>query len=336
MFVDQVKIHARSGDGGNGSHSFRREKFVPRGGPDGGDGGDGGDVVFVVDAGLNTLLDYRYQQHINGQRGENGAKQKKTGKRGQDARIPVPPGTLIKDGETGEILADLIEHNQEEIILKGGRGGRGNVHFVSPTNRAPERADLGHEGQERYLELELKLIADVGLVGHPNAGKSTLLSRVSSAHPKIADYPFTTLQPNLGIVKYSTYESFVMADIPGLIEGAHTGKGLGMQFLRHVERTRILLFMIDVTSPNPEEDLAILKNELKHFSPHLLNKPSLLIATKIDQLPPEEHEGPFFNGQTDLGISSVTGINIEKLIKKLGESVQNHRQDAPEPLTRNT
>ncbi len=223
-------------------------------------------------------------------------------------------------------MADLLNENQREVILKGGRGGRGNVHFATPTNRAPERADLGHEGQERYLELELKLIADVGLVGHPNAGKSTLLSRMSSAHPKIANYPFTTLQPNLGIVKYDTYESFVMADIPGLIEGAHTGKGLGIQFLRHVERTRILLFMIDVTSPDPQRDLDILKNELKHFSPHLLEKPSLLIATKIDQLPPEEHQGPFLDGQTDLGISSVTGAGIPALIRHLGQKVSESRE----------
>lgn len=325
MFVDQVKIYARSGNGGNGSHSFRREKYVPRGGPDGGDGGNGGDVVFVVDTRLNTLLDYRYQQHINAKHGEHGAKSRKTGRRGEDAVIPVPPGTLIKDGETGEILADLLEENQKQVILEGGRGGRGNVHFATPTNRTPERADDGREGQERYLELELKLIADVGLVGHPNAGKSTLLSRLSSAHPKIADYPFTTLQPNLGIVKYDTYESFVMADIPGLIEGAHEGKGLGMQFLRHVERTRILLFMIDVTSPDPNQDLAILKNELQHFSPHLLKKPSLLIATKIDQLPPEEHKGPFLDGKTELGISSVSGTGLDLLIRHLGKIVSESR-----------
>lgn len=332
MFVDQVRVYARSGAGGNGSHSFRREKFVPRGGPDGGDGGDGGDVVFVVDSRLNTLLDYRYQQHINADRGEHGLGQKKTGKRGEDAVIPVPPGTLIKDGETGEILADLLEPEQRVVILKGGKGGRGNVHFVSPTNRAPERADLGRDGEERYLELELKLIADVGLVGHPNAGKSTLLSRVSSAHPKTADYPFTTLQPHLGIVKYDAFDSFVMADIPGLIEGAHEGKGLGMQFLRHIERTRILIFMIDVTSPDPEQDLEILQNELKHFSPHMLQKPSLLVATKIDQLPPEEHDGPFLDGKTDLGISSVTGTNLQKLVNRLGEKVSQSRQEDPSPL----
>lgn len=326
MFVDHVKIHAKSGDGGNGSHSFRREKFVPRGGPDGGDGGKGGDVVFVVDDRLNTLLDYRYQQHIKAGRGEHGAGQKKTGKQGEDAVIPVPPGTMIKDAETGEILADLITTDQKVVLLKGGRGGRGNVHFVSSTNRAPERADYGQDGEERELELELKLIADVGLVGHPNAGKSTLLSRVSSAHPKIADYPFTTLQPNLGIVKYDSFESFVMADIPGLIEGAHEGKGLGHQFLRHVERTRILLFMVDVTSPSPEEDLEILKNELRHFSPHLLEKPALLVATKIDQLPPEEHDGPFFDGKTNLGISSVTGVGLDNLVKQLGQIVSSSRQ----------
>jgi GTP-binding protein len=332
MFVDQVRIYARSGTGGNGSHSFRREKYVPRGGPDGGDGGDGGQVIFTVDPKLNTLLDYRYQQHISAEHAEHGAKQRKSGKRGEDAVIPVPPGTLVKDGESGEILADLLQPNQRVVILEGGRGGRGNVHFASPTNRTPERADLGQEGQERYLELELKLIADIGLVGHPNAGKSTLLARLSSAHPKIADYPFTTLQPNLGIVKYDTYDSFVMADIPGLIEGAHEGKGLGIQFLRHIERTRMLLFMIDVTSPDPQQDLAILKNELEQFSPHMLQKSSLLIATKIDQLPPEEHHGPFLEGEASLGISSATGAGIEMLVRRLGEMVSASRlQDEVEP-----
>ena len=318
MFVDFVRIRARSGNGGNGSHSFRREKY-------GGDGGDGGDVVFTVNTALNTLLDHRYKQHVSGEHGEHGTKQKRSGKRGEDIVIPVPPGTMVKDAETGEILADLIRDGQREVILMGGRGGRGNTHFASATNRTPERADLGREGRERYLELELKLIADVGLVGHPNAGKSTLLSRLSSAHPKIADYPFTTLQPNLGIVKFGAYDSFVMADIPGLIAGAHEGKGLGIQFLRHIERTRILLFMIDVTSPDPENDLAVLKNELAHFSSHLLDKPGFVIATKLDQLPEEEHAGPFFGGQADLGISSVTGLGLEALVRQLGEFVAKSR-----------
>lgn len=325
MFVDITKIYAKSGDGGDGCKSFRREKYVPRGGPDGGDGGNGGDLVFTVDARLSTLLDYRYQQHLNGGRGGHGSGQKKAGRRGEDIEIPVPPGTLIKDMETGEILADMTQIDQREILIKGGRGGRGNARFATPTNRAPERAEPGQRGEERRLELELKLIADIGLVGHPNAGKSTLLSRISAAHPKIADYPFTTLQPNLGIVKISDYESCVMADIPGLIEGAHEGKGLGFKFLRHIERTRILLFMVDISSEDPEADLAILKDELRQFSPELLKKPSMLVATKLDLLPPEDRKGPFFNDQTDLGISAVTGEGLNELVHRLGDQVRKDR-----------
>ncbi len=322
MFVDLTRIYARSGNGGNGCKSFRREKHVPRGGPDGGDGGKGGDVVFFADSRLSTLLDYRYQQHLNAGHGEHGSGQKRAGRRGDDAEIPVPVGTLIKDMETGEILADLAEPGQRVVLIEGGRGGRGNARFATPTNRAPEYVQPGEAGRERHLELELKLIADVGLVGHPNAGKSTLLSRVSAARPKIADYPFTTLQPNLGIVKCGDYDSFVMADIPGLIEGAHLGKGLGFQFLRHIERTRVLLFMVDVTSPNPEYDLAILKEELDRFSPKLREKPTMLIATKLDLLPPEQGKGPFFDGQTDMGISSVTGQGLDALIQALRDLIR--------------
>ena len=329
MFVDQVKIYARAGDGGNGCRSFRREKYIPRGGPDGGDGGDGGDVIFTVNPRLNTLLDYRYQQHLSAGRGEHGSGQKKSGKRGDDLSIPVPPGTLVKDAETGDILADLINPEQRVVVLKGGRGGWGNARFATPVNRAPERAEPGKLGEERRLELELKLIADVGLVGHPNAGKSTLLSRVSSAHPKIADYPFTTLQPNLGIVKHADFNSFVLADIPGLIEGAHEGKGLGFQFLRHIERTRILVFLIDVSSPNPAHDLEVLQSELRHFSPQLLNKPALMVASKIDLLPPEARTGPFLEGKSELGISSATGEGIQQFIYHLGDLVQKHRETDP-------
>lgn len=322
MFVDLTRIYARSGNGGNGCKSFRREKHVPRGGPDGGDGGNGGDVVFISDPGLSTLLDYRYRQHLSAGHGEHGSGQKKAGRRGEDAEIPVPVGTLIKDTETGEILADLTEPGQRIVLIEGGRGGRGNARFATATNRAPEYVQPGEAGRERQLELELKLIADVGLVGHPNAGKSTLLSRVSAAQPKIADYPFTTLQPNLGIVKCGDYDSFVMADIPGLIEGAHRGKGLGFQFLRHIERTRVLLFMVDVASPNPECDLAVLKEELDRFSPKLREKPAMLIATKLDLLPPEQRKGPFFQGQTDMGISSVTGQGLDALIQKLRDVIR--------------
>ena len=323
MFIDLTKIYARSGNGGNGCKSFRREKYVPHGGPDGGDGGDGGDVVFIADPRLATLLDYRYRQHLRAGHGASGSGQKRAGRRGDDAEIPVPVGTLVKDAETGELLADLTDPGQRVVLLKGGRGGRGNARFATPTNRTPEYAQPGRAGGERHLELELKLIADVGLVGHPNAGKSTLLSRISAARPKIADYPFTTLQPNLGIVKCGDYDSFVMADIPGLIEGAHAGKGLGFQFLRHIERTRVLLFMVDVTSPNPQRDLEILKGELDLFSPKLREKPAMLIATKLDLLPPEQRGASFFEGQTDLGISSVTGRGLDALVQKLRHSVRN-------------
>ena len=327
MFVDRVKVYALSGNGGNGCRSFRREKYVPRGGPNGGDGGDGGNVVFTVDSGLSTLLDYRYQQHLKAGNGQHGMGKNQAGKRGQDATIRVPPGTLIKDVETGEILADLTTPGEETVVVTGGKGGKGNARYASPTNRAPERADPGGAGEERHLELELKLIADVGLVGHPNAGKSTLLSRVSAAHPKIADYPFTTLQPNLGIVKFNDYNSFVMADIPGLIEGAHEGKGLGYQFLRHIERTRILLFLVDISSPAPKVDLETLQSELAHFSPALLQKPHLVVASKIDLLPPEQRHEPFLEGLTDLALSSATGEGIQTLVHRLGDLVSQNRTD---------
>ena len=326
MFVDSAKIYAQSGAGGNGCISFRREKFVPRGGPNGGDGGDGGDVVFVVDPMLTTLTDYRYQQHISAERGQHGMGKNRTGKRGEDAEVLVPPGTLIRDVETGQVLADLTEEGDRVVLLRGGRGGRGNARFVTSTNQAPHYADPGGDGEERRLELELKLIADVGLVGHPNAGKSTLLSRVSAAHPKIADYPFTTLRPILGIVPLPDRRSLVMADIPGLIEGSHEGRGLGYQFLRHIERTRVLLFLVDVSSASPEHDLQVLRNELSRFSPALLRKPSLTVASKIDLLPPEERTAPHLGGHADAAISAVTGEGVQALIHRLGDLVNQSRE----------
>lgn len=328
VFVDQVKILARSGDGGNGCCSFRREKFVPRGGPDGGDGGDGGDVVFEVDAHLSTLLDQRYRQHASAGRGQHGMGKNRTGNRGEDYVLRVPPGTVVKEAEGGDVLADLVEPGDCAIVVKGGRGGRGNARFATPTDQAPERVHPGSPGTELLLELELKLIADVGLVGHPNAGKSTLLSRLSAAHPKIADYPFTTLQPNLGIVPFGDFDSFVLADIPGLIEGAHKGKGLGFQFLRHVERTRVLLFMVDVTSPDPEADYAVLREELGHFSPALLQKPSYLAATKVDALPPEERHNVQIGGEAAHPISSVSGEGLEALVQKISILVVGNRRNA--------
>ena len=326
MFIDQAKLTVRSGDGGNGCRSFRREKFVPRGGPDGGDGGDGGDVVFLSDAGLNTLINYRFHRHIRAEHGKPGAGKKCKGRRGASALVRVPAGTVIRDAVTGETLADLAGRDERIVVVRGGRGGRGNARFATPTNRAPETAFPGESGQEKRLELELKLIADVGLVGYPNAGKSTLLSRISAAHPKIADYPFTTLQPHLGIVSYNDFDSFVVADIPGLIEGAHLGRGLGHRFLRHIERTRILLFLLDSSSSDPERDLDILRNELHRFSPELLNKASLTAFTKVDILAPEDKARNRLSDRY-LYFSSVSGEGIPELVQQLGRLVDRNRSD---------
>ena len=325
MFVDQVKIFVQSGNGGDGCRSFRREKYVPRGGPDGGDGGDGGDVKFLVDPSLNTLLDYRYRPQLKADRGGPGSGKKRTGKRGQDAEIRVPPGTLVRDFETREILSDLTVAGECVVLVKGGRGGRGNTRFATPTNQAPERTQPGEPGNAKHLELELKLIADAGLVGHPNVGKSTLLSRISAAHPKVANYPFTTLQPCLGIVRSGDFDTFVAADIPGLIEGAHKGRGLGHQFLRHIERTRVLLVLIDASSPAPQHDLRVLREELNHFSAKLLKKPMLVAASKIDLLPPERRARLLKELETEFSISSVTGEGIPALVSQLGELVRHTR-----------
>ncbi|KXG11460.1 GTPase ObgE [Anoxybacillus rupiensis] len=292
MFVDQVKIYVKGGDGGNGMVAFRREKYVPKGGPAGGDGGKGGDVVFVVDEGLRTLMDFRYQRHFKAAKGENGMSKGQHGKNAEDLVVKVPPGTVVMEAETKQVLADLTEHGQRFVVAKGGRGGRGNMRFATPANPAPEIAENGEPGEERDVILELKLLADVGLVGFPSVGKSTLLSVVSAAKPKIADYHFTTLVPNLGVVETDDGRSFVMADLPGLIEGAHQGVGLGHQFLRHIERTRVIVHVIDMAAiegRNPYEDYVIINEELKQYNLRLTERPQIIVANKIDMPNAEEN-----------------------------------------------
>ncbi|MBO2533274.1 GTP-binding protein [Planifilum fulgidum] len=285
MFVDYVKIYVRGGDGGNGAVAFRREKYVPRGGPAGGDGGRGGDVIFRVDEGLRTLIDFRYQKHFKAKRGEHGRSKGQHGASAEPLVVKVPPGTVVKDAETGEVIADLTRKGQEVVAARGGRGGRGNMRFVSPSNPAPEIAENGEPGEERWVELELKVLADVGLIGYPSVGKSTLLAAVSAARPKIADYHFTTLAPNLGVVDVGDGRSFVMADLPGLIEGAHQGVGLGHQFLRHVDRTRVLVHVVDMAAlegRDPYEDWVKINQELRLYREDLANRPQIVAANKMD------------------------------------------------------
>ncbi|AJH77882.1 MULTISPECIES: GTPase ObgE [Heyndrickxia] len=296
MFVDQVKIYVKGGDGGNGMVAFRREKYVPMGGPAGGDGGRGGDVIFEVDEGLRTLMDFRYKRHFKADHGENGMSKGKHGRGAEDMIVKVPPGTVVIDDDTKQTIADLTRHGERAVIAKGGRGGRGNIRFATPANPAPEIAENGEPGQERYIVLELKLLADVGLVGFPSVGKSTLLSVVSSARPKIAEYHFTTLVPNLGVVETEDGRSFVMADLPGLIEGAHEGVGLGHQFLRHIERTRVIVHVIDmaaVEGRDPYEDYLTINKELKAYHERLSERPQLIIANKMDLPGAEENLAAF-------------------------------------------
>ncbi len=283
-FVDYVKIHCTSGNGGGGSTHYRREKYIPKGGPDGGDGGRGGHIILKGNTQLWTLLHLKYQKHLKAGHGAHGSGNLKTGSQGEDKYIDVPVGTLARDAETQEILFEITADGQEEILVPGGRGGMGNNHFKSPTNQSPQYAQPGEEGREGWHVLELKVLADVGLVGFPNAGKSTLLSVLSDAKPEIGNYAFTTLRPNLGIVKYRDYRSFIMADIPGIIEGAHEGKGIGLRFLRHIERNSMLLFMISADSDNIKEEYNILLNELKSYNPDLLHKDRLLAITKSDMI----------------------------------------------------
>ena len=313
MFIDYVKIKVKAGQGGSGCVSFRREKHVPKGGPDGGDGGRGGNILIKADRNLSTLMDFRYKKNYAAKRGEHGQGDGKHGKNGTELLLRVPVGTLVKEFGTGKICCDLVNDQEEYILARGGRGGRGNARFDTAENRAPREWEVGNAGEEKEIELELKLLADVGLVGLPNAGKSTLLSAISAARPKIADYPFTTLQPNLGIVKYKDFKSFVVADIPGLIEGAHTGKGLGHHFLRHIERTRALAFLIDITDKNPRDTFNILYNELFAFSRMIVQKPYVIVYTKSDIQNENFSQKSFKKARQVLKISSVTGEGLMKL-----------------------
>jgi GTP-binding protein len=285
MFIDSARIYIKSGDGGNGIVSFRREKYIAAGGPDGGDGGKGGDVIFAVDEGMLTLSDFRYKRHYKAQNGQNGGPSNRTGRSGEDLVIKVPPGTIIRDEETGLVLADLTKADQKVVIAKGGKGGKGNRHFATSTRQVPNFAQSGDPGEERWIIMELKLLADAGLIGFPNAGKSTILSVVSAANPKIANYPFTTVQPNLGVVSLNEGNSFVLADIPGLMEGAHEGVGLGHEFLKHIERTKVLIHVVDVAGVDgrdPLNDFDVINEELKKYSPSLAKKPQVVAANKID------------------------------------------------------
>ena len=335
MFFDQAKIYIRSGNGGDGMLSFRREKHVPYGGPDGGDGGDGGDIVFTSSRHLNSLMRFNRQAHFKAEHGKHGGTQKRNGKRGETLRIEVPAGTVIRDAETGTVLADITSEEQEITLLKGGKGGRGNTHFASSVNQAPRIAERGEPGEEMWVTLELKLIGDVGIVGVPNAGKSTLLSVISGATPKVANYPFTTLQPNLGVVELDDFETFVVADIPGLIEGAASGVGLGHDFLRHVERTRVIIHLLDGAAREPLEDWAMINQELALYDVALEKRPQLVVLNKMD-LPDAIAWEPLIEeeikkaGHPFMSISAVTGQNVREMVY----SVYRMLQDAPAGKTR--
>jgi GTPase len=329
MFVDQVRVYVKAGDGGNGLVAYRREKYVPLGGPAGGDGGDGGDVVFKVDEGLNTLMDFRYNRHFKAKRGENGMSKNQHGKNASPLVVSVPPGTTVIDEDTDQVIADLIVHGQEAIIARGGRGGRGNSRFATPRNPAPDFAENGEPGQERNIKVELKLIADVGLVGFPSVGKSTFLSVVSAARPKIADYHFTTLAPNLGVVDTGDGRSFVLADLPGLIEGAHEGVGLGHQFLRHVERTRVIIHVIDMAGTegrDPFDDYEKINNELKEYDEKLLRRPQVIAANKMDMPEAEENLKKFKEQLNDevpiFAISTLTKSGLRDLLYTVADLLE--------------
>ena len=322
MFADRASIAVLGGRGGSGCVSFRREKYVPKGGPDGGDGGEGGSVILVVNEHLRTLLDFQFRARFEAESGAHGSGNKKSGRSGQDVTVAVPPGTLVYDEPSGDLLVDLVEPGARFVAAKGGRGGRGNARFATPTRQAPRKAEPGREAEERKLLLELRLIADVGIVGFPNVGKSTLLARVSAARPKIADYPFTTLEPHLGLVRVREEQSFVMADLPGLIEGAHQGKGLGHEFLRHIQRTRTILMLIDSVSSDPGKDLETLNRELREYSEDLTRKPTVVAMSRSDLKGDEARGGPPFplEGMRWGGwISGVTGMGVDDLVANVWE-----------------
>jgi GTP-binding protein len=324
MFVDYAVVNVAAGTGGSGAEAFRREMGVAFGGPSGGDGGRGGHVILVADAQLATLLDFRYQQHYRAERGEHGQGKDRTGRDGRDLVLRVPVGTVIRDEQTGELLGEMTEPGEQVIVARGGRGGRGNAAFATSTRQAPRRWEPGAEGEERRIALELKLIADVGLVGQPNAGKSTLLASISAATPKIADYPFTTLQPNLGVVSLSSARTFVVADIPGIIEGAHEGKGLGLRFLRHIERTRTLAFLISVEAEDVQAEYEMLRAEIAAHSEELARHPHCVVLTKLDMLPPDA-ELPRVDAPEAWGhfaVSAVSRRGIDDLLEQLWKRVR--------------
>ena len=324
-FIDEAKFFVKAGDGGNGCLSFRRERFVPKGGPDGGDGGHGGSIFLKADRQLWSLLDFRFRSHFKAERGVHGMGKKQHGRKGKDTTVLVPTGSVIKDAETGEVLVDLVEDGQTFMAEEGGRGGWGNPHFATAQNRAPRIASKGKEGEERWLRIELKLLADVGLIGHPNAGKSTLLSKLSAANPKVADYPFTTLEPQLGVLQLDLHAPIVIADIPGLIEGAHEGHGLGHKFLRHIERTRLLLHLVDGAGEGdlPLEQHAILEGELRQFNEELLERRHLVVVNKIDLLAGGEDRREELlvafrrKGYESMAVSALTGEGIEPLKQRI-------------------
>jgi GTP-binding protein len=340
-FVDEANITVAAGNGGNGSASFRREKYIPFGGPDGGDGGRGGSVYLEGDSGLNTLVDFRHTRKFKAQNGKGGAGRQMTGKSGEDIHVRVPLGTMVSDADSGESLGDVTAHKQQLLVAAGGKGGLGNVHFKSSTNRAPRRTVPGSPGEVRNLHLELKVLADVGLLGFPNAGKSTLITAVSAARPKVADYPFTTLHPNLGVVRIDTERSFVIADIPGLIEGAAEGAGLGIQFLKHLQRTRLLLHLVDLAPPDAEAEPARqvrqLEAELQSFDPALMGKPRWLVFTKSDLLPPQEAREKAAAVVAELGwkqpwtvISAVAQEGTRELMQRVSDALLSLREAGQE------